>query len=102
MANRTTHLTHLHIISVFNGGRGAGRSTNQDALSALHDVTKCLSTFPSWVQVTAAFLRDMSFMRFVRKGELSQCLRSPGTHYVLEWPEIEGYSIVTKGWRRGN
>jgi hypothetical protein len=105
MANRTTHLTHLHIISSFNGGRGARRSTIQDTLPALHDVAKCLSAFPSWVEVTASSLMDMLFIRFVRKKtarELSQYLRASGRHYASEWPEIEGYSIVTEGWREGH
>jgi hypothetical protein len=77
MANGTPHLTHFHIISLFSGGRGADRSTNQDAFDVLHGVPKCLSALGgssgcvSWGHM---------FIRFVRRktgGEFSQYLRVP-------------------------
>jgi hypothetical protein len=100
MANRTTHLTHFHILSSFDGGRR--RRTKQDALHAVHGVAKCLSAFPSWVEVTASSHRDMLSIRFVQKKterELSQSLRITGRHDRPKWLEFEGYDVEAKGWR---
>jgi hypothetical protein len=105
MANRTPHLTHLHVNSQFNSGRGADQSTNQDALRALHGLAKCLKAFPCWVEVTAVSHGGIMFIRIEQRktgGEFSQYLLLPGRHYATEWLEFEGYGIEIKRWRHGN
>jgi len=105
MANRTNHLTHFHLVRLFNCGRGADRSTNQDALDALHGVANCLSAFPSWAEVTSSSQGDIMSIRFVRGKtgrELSQSFHVLGRRDASEWLEFEGYSIETKGWRHGS
>jgi hypothetical protein len=100
MANRTTHLAHLHIVSPFDNGRG--RRTNQVALNALHGVAKCLSAFPGWVEVTASSHSGMTSIRFVRRKtgkEFSQYRHVPGGHAASEWLEFEGFGVEAKGWR---
>jgi hypothetical protein len=67
-------------------------------------VARCLSAFPSWVEITASSHRGMLFIRFVRKKtgkELSQSLRVPGRHDGSEWLEFEGCDVEAKGWRSG-
>lgn len=109
MANRTTHLTHLHIVSLTNFDRDATQRSNlteDEAIHALHGVAKCLNAFPDWAEVTASSHKGVRSIGFVRRQtgrELSQYHPAVGRHDASEWlGEFEGYGIETKGWIHGN
>ncbi len=98
MANKTTHLTHLYIISLFNYESNAIQPAKEEAMSALHSVAERLNAFPGWVEVTVSSHRGMRSIQFVRRragGERSQ------SFIASRWlAEFEGYGIQTQGWMR--
>ena len=98
MANRTTHLTHLYIVSVFNYVWNADRPANEEAIRALHGVAERLNAFPGWVEVMVSSHMGTRCIQFLRRragGERSQSFKA--TRWLAEF---EGYGIRTQGWIR--
>jgi len=102
MANRTTHLTHLHIENLIGFNWDANwqaNSMDEEAIHTLHGMAECLNAFPGWVEVKVSSHGGMRFIRFIRRKagrELSQNFSASG------WlGAFEGYDIEIEGWIHG-
>ena len=81
MTDRTTHLTRLYIVDLFDFHWTADQQTNpvdeelDQRTFALHSVTERLNAFPGWVEVIVSSRMGKKLIQFVRRksgGKLSQ------------------------------
>lgn len=99
MAHRAPHLKHLHVTGAFYSWWEADQQIGAIGGEALHSVAGCLNAFPSWMEVKVSSLRDIRFIRFIRRNagiELSQ--NFDGSVWLGTFAE---YDIEIKGWNLG-
>lgn len=97
MAKKSTHLTHLYIVSLFNYENYTNKPDDGEAIRTLHGVAQHLNAFPGCVEVMVSSRMGMRFIRFLRRKAGEELPPS------FEWiREFEGYRVQIQGWIHNN